>query len=871
VCWLPQYHDMGLIGYYLFPLVVGGTTYGFSPLDFLRRPLLWLETIGRVRATYASGPNFAFEYCLREDKIPRDRLGDLDLGSLRVLMNASEPARPSTYVRFLERFSRYGLRPEAFVVAYGLAEHTLAATHHGRRILTVNKPSLQRGSVHIEDPRPGEGTQQQIMSCGRPLEGVRMQIVDPETRAPLADGQIGEVWLAGQSVCGGYWNKPASTQEVFQNLVGDGAGDQDRYVRTGDLGFRHEGELFVCGRLKDLIIVRGVNHHPQDIEAVVEASSPKLRPGGVVAIDGGLDDRGSVVVVAEVRDPLDLPDPAAVFRAIRTACKVEPSTIAFVRARGLVRTTSGKLARDATRRRWLQGDLPVITTYSAPRAGGQASTSPQARLFGLLDSLGASGDEGHTFAEVGLDSLERVTLVCDIEALLEEHGAGDLAGELDVRALETLRVSVVASLLERLETEPDEAVEDFRRVMTASREERLGRERLRMRNDAALGLHSRVEVVADRGDPAEILLTGATGFFGPFLLDSLLRRTGHVVHVLIRADGREHGMQRIRESLHRSRLWTASMDAELQRRVRIVCGDVARPNLGLDARAWETLAMRVGAVIHDAALVNYVRGYEELRSTNVEGTRELIRLSLAGAKKAFHLISSTIIHGWTNKDVLFESDANHEMRDLDFGYAQTKWVAEQLVFAAGKAGVPIRVHRPSFISASSGGVSSRDDIIIRLLAFMINHGIGARTRNQLSFVPADVAADNIAAIFAADVHAASAAGPVFHVTARDYYNMEDVTRLITETYGVHFEYHDIPAFVAEMKRRCTPDDLVYPLLDFFARAQPRIVAMQNKRYDQERYRAAREACGGRDEPALAQTVSYLMSFLVGEGLVRLPR
>jgi len=872
VCWLPQYHDMGLIGYYLFPLVIGGTTYGFSPLNFLRRPLLWFELISRTRATYASGPNFAFEYCLREDKVPAERLRDLDLSSLRVLMNASEPSRPSTCVRFLDRFSRYGLRPEALVVAYGLAEHCLAATHYGRRILTVNKPSLQQGNICIEDPRPGGGTQQQIISCGRPLEGVRIQIVDPVTRAPLADGKIGEVWLAGQSVCGGYWNKPALTREVFQNHVGDGSEDQDLYVRTGDLGFRYDDELFVCGRKKDLIIIRGINYYPQDIEAVAEASSPKLRPGGVVAFDGGSEDAGSLVVVAEVSDSLDLPDPAHVFRTIRASCKVEPSTIAFVRARKIVRTTSGKLARNATRQSWLRGELPVIATHSAPRAGWQPhASSPHERLSNLLDSLRLAADEGCTFADVGLDSLERVTLVCDIEDLLEEYGACDFAKQIDLRALETLEVSVIASLLERLQTDSDEAVEGFRRLVAASKEERSGRERVRMRNDATLGFHSRVEVVADRDGPVDILLTGATGFFGPFLLDSLLRRTDHVYYVLIRADGVEHGMQRIRRSLQRSRLWTASMDAELQQRVRIACGDVARPNIGMNARAWDTLSGRVQAVVHNAAHVNYVRDYEELRSTNVEGTRELIRFSLARAKKAFHLISSTTIHGWTNKEVLFESDANCEMRNLDFGYAQTKWVSEQLAFAARKEGVPIRVYRPSFISASSGGVSSQDDVIIRLLSFMINHGIAPRTRNQLSFVPADVAADNIASIFGADFRATSARDPTLHITANDYYNLEDVTRLITRNYGVRFEYHDMPSFVTEMRLRSTPDDLVYPLLDFFSRACPRIVAMQNKRYSNECYRAARDACGGQDEPSLSRTVSYLMSFLIEEGLVQLDR
>ena len=219
VSWLPQSHDMGLIGYYLFPVVMGGTTYGFSPLDFLRRPILWLQTMSRVRATYASSPNFGFEYCLREDKLPTRQLDGLDLRSVRVLMNAAEPVRAETYLRFLERFTPYGLRPEAHVAAYGLAEHTLTATHHGRRIVAVNKGQLQQGRVRIEDTPPRNGGQMRLVSCGGPLEGVRLRVVEPETRLEVDEGNIGEIWLSGKSTCHGYWDRRKLTREVFGGFI----------------------------------------------------------------------------------------------------------------------------------------------------------------------------------------------------------------------------------------------------------------------------------------------------------------------------------------------------------------------------------------------------------------------------------------------------------------------------------------------------------------------------------------------------------------------------------------------------------------------------------------------------------------------------
>ena len=250
VSWLPQHHDMGLIGYYLHPLVMGGSTYGFSPSDFLRRPVSWLKTISRVRATYASSPNFGFEYCLREDKVPTDQLADVDLSSLRVLLNGSEPARAETYFRFLERFAPYGLRPEAHVVAYGLAENTLAATHYGKRVITLNRRLLRHGHLRIEQANGrGEG-QLQLLSCGKPLDGIDVRIVNPESRTVQPDKHIGEIWISGKSTCDGYWGRPELTNETFLNVISTEPEDRNLYLRSGDLGFMDEGELFVCGRTR---------------------------------------------------------------------------------------------------------------------------------------------------------------------------------------------------------------------------------------------------------------------------------------------------------------------------------------------------------------------------------------------------------------------------------------------------------------------------------------------------------------------------------------------------------------------------------------------------------------------------------------------
>src|ERR1700723_3124108 len=277
VSWLPQYHDMGLIGCYLYPALKGGTTYGFVPMDFIQRPILWFNAITTYRATAAAAPNFAYDYCLRAGSLSKENLEACDLSSLRVLMCAAEPVKPDTYTRFLEAFQPYGLKSESFYVAFGLAENTLAVSLGGRNIISVNKRALALGKARMTTEVSEIGGAPPIVSWGTPLPGLDVKIVDPEQHVALTPGSIGEIWLAGSGKCLGYWNNPELTLRQFHARLVDDSPYDDGYLRTGDMGFFHDGQLFVCGRIKDMIILRGQNYYPQDIEDVVEKSSGLIR------------------------------------------------------------------------------------------------------------------------------------------------------------------------------------------------------------------------------------------------------------------------------------------------------------------------------------------------------------------------------------------------------------------------------------------------------------------------------------------------------------------------------------------------------------------------------------------------------------------
>jgi thioester reductase-like protein len=397
------------------------------------------------------------------------------------------------------------------------------------------------------------------------------------------------------------------------------------------------------------------------------------------------------------------------------------------------------------------------------------------------------------------------------------------------------------------------AVRLAQQLLSAGAQARAG-EQLRMAADAMLPLPRSASSVAAHLDC--VVLTGATGFFGPFLLSSLLTQTKLPILVIARGHDDAHARQRVEVALRRAE--PAAMGDRFASRVRVWSGDLAAPGLGLaDAHRHELIA-RHCAIYHNAAQVDYVRTYDALRSVNVLGTQALLQLAMVGAPKSLHHVSSTFIFGWTRKGVLYENDDNGEMVGLDFGYSQSKWVAEQLVRRAGQAGLAVTIYRPSLISVARSLYGDTHDVAARLLAFMIRYGVAVDTPNQLSLLPVDTLAQNLVAISLRP----EAVGETYHLTADRYHSMTELTRQISHDFGYSFDELDIPCFISRLNDLAHPDDPVFPLLDFFNRAAPHIAAMSLKRYDNRCYRNARAAASGAlQDPTLAETARRLVLFL----------
>ena len=868
VSWLPQFHDLGLIGYYLFQVVIGGTTYGFSPLDFLRRPALWLETLSRYKATYTSAPNFGFEYCLSPERVPDDRLEGLDLSSVEVFMNAAEPVRPGTYRRFLERFARYGLRPAAHVAAYGLAENTLAVSNSGRRSVKIDRESLHaRAFIMASEDTPPE-QQLELVSCGKPLGGIHVRIVDPGTRVAVGDGGIGEIWVAGQSKCQGYWNQPELSEHVFNNSIAGDSNDTYSYLRTGDLGFLEAGELFICDRLKDIIILRGQNYYPEDLEIAVEKSSEKIQIGSVAAFRGP-DWEERLIVVVGLRNPGDPPHPDEVSRSLRVHGYAGPHTIVFVRRQAIRRTTSGKVARSLTRDKWLDGDLRTIETHM--RDGDEAGLNwahaqdVQAHYGRFLETYTLSGDENARPSEVGLDSLAMAELLVILERAVVQAGAHDLQEALHIPLLQRLTMSEISALVRGFQQDHAEWAINLHAELDELKRERDESEAAAMRRDAELDPQGTAAVPRADGTFNHVLLTGATGFLGPFLLRSLLDQTAAAYTVLVRATDPSAARERLKTELRAAGLYDLHTAEAFDARVRVISGDLASPRLGLSGLDWLRLTEKIDTIVHNAAWVDYVLDYDTLRPSNVEGTRELLRLACTLRRKQFHFVSSTTIFGWTGKRNLLERDSNPEMSGLDFGYAQTKWVSEQLVLQARKQGMDARIYRPAFLTTSTAGFGHSTDIVVRLLSFMIKYGVAPNADIQLSFMPVDIAAHNIAAVMTSS---AESQEPVLHVTIDEYFNMVDLTMQISKDHGTRFRYVDLEEFSREMKRLCTAADPVFPLVDFVARAHSKVVVMEGKRYRNTAFRQALKHSGaGVPDASLQEIVSFLMVHLRAGGML----
>jgi acyl-CoA synthetase (AMP-forming)/AMP-acid ligase II len=364
VTWMPHFHDYGLVQGLLQPFFSGDPCYFMSPLSFMKRPSQWLHAISRFEGTHSQAPNFAYDHCVRRVR-PEETAG-LNLSTWKAAGNAAEPINPDVLEAFIQAFGPHGFRRESFSPAYGLAEATLlvSSTPLGAGPMVVRLDAEAMESARISPARDGQGVRRTV-SCGVPLPGTRVAIVDPSSLRRMGDNRIGEIWVSDTAVAAGYWNQPARTGETFRAFLADTG--EGPWLRTGDLGFMLDGNLYVSGRLKDLIIIRGANFAPQDIEWVAQCSHPALERTEAAAFGLEVNGEEQLILIQELSrkdggaDGLDLEEVAiSVREAIAQEFDVRTHTVALVRRGAVLKTSSGKIQRRACRQALLTGAMPTM-------------------------------------------------------------------------------------------------------------------------------------------------------------------------------------------------------------------------------------------------------------------------------------------------------------------------------------------------------------------------------------------------------------------------------------------------------------------------------------------------------------------------------
>lgn len=449
VNWLPLFHDLGLVTAVLWPVYLGAPSTLMAPANFVREPAMWLKAITKYRGSMCGAPNFAYDLC--SDKISDNDLDGLDLSSWRVCYNAAEPVRAETLNRFAARFKSIGFNENAFYPSFGMAEATACVTGVHWDIkphqLHVNKKALANNVLEVVDDKHPQ--MKALVSCGTALEPHDLKIVDPESLQALKDGEVGEIWFSGPSVSPGYWQLQELSSTTFnQKIQGDGT--QRGYMRTGDLGLIYQGELYVTGRIKDLIILRGRNYYPQDIEATTAKAHSAIRSGYVAAFSVVENDVEQLAVVAEIeREVFRSINADEVVQAIRHQIaldhEIAVSTVVLLRPYKIPVTSSGKIRRKQTKQMLLDGELEAINQLQSAeshRLLPQTQTEQRLLLIWEKALKNPSISIADNFFEIGGDSISGVDIIAGIKKEFDQL-------ELDINAIQ--EVPTIAAMAQKID------------------------------------------------------------------------------------------------------------------------------------------------------------------------------------------------------------------------------------------------------------------------------------------------------------------------------------------------------------------------------------------------------------------------------------
>ena len=752
VCWLPHFHDLGLVAHYLAALYCGGHNVLLSPSSVVQNPSVWLKAITEYGGTITGAPNFAYQLCV--DKVHNSNLVHLDLSTLDLVINAAEPIKPNTIRSFINKFSTCGFKSHAFLPAYGMAEATVFISCGEKTQEPIfKKIDRHQFSVHgiakVVDGNRTENTQE-FVGCGKSWLEEEIKIVDPDTGLEKMPNSVGEIWVSGDHVMNGYFNNPEATSETLALLHGCST----KYLRTGDLGFIDEnGELFVTGRVKDLIIINGANYYPQDIEHAMEEASKFVRKGCLAAFSVGNNSSEEVIVAVEVTSQAlkEIKSNAKIFtqmagvlcEAVGTKLDINLKKIIFLKPGQIDKTSSGKIKRQACKQMYLdgyEGNLSVWPDKSTNNIANESHIMKNIQqILSAVNELG--GEHLKVFSTLMQILSEKHNIHLgdfDLDQSIFFYGIDsinivDIHAEMEKRLGATIKSDAFFEANNFLDM-IDAIVKCMDNNECTTRERSL-RKDIETRFEVLKAEFEKAQATLPHADRSgNVLLTGASGYVGIYLLKEILDSTDFTVHCVVRAANETLGWDRIVRNAARYQISFPASQAE---RVKITIADISKERMGLSRDKYEEIANKVDSIYHCAAIDNFYLPYSVLKKTNVYGTVEMVKFATVGKIKPLYYVSSCAASLLENRDDKIQTIG------LINGYAQTKYVSEKIIMRLIDRGFPAINYRFGYLYSLEADMADENESFETFLSSIYEMGRMPDIDIVFDLTPVEYAAKSI--------------------------------------------------------------------------------------------------------------------------------
>ena len=728
VSWVPFYHNIGLVSGILLPITADqGEVYFIPPLQFLKDPKIWIKVLSGFKANATAGPNSAYEACTRLFR-KEDALA-YDLSHANMLLNGSEFVHAETIEKFCDLF---GIETDSFSNGYGLSECVCVGTVavNSFKYQRIDMDAYQEGKFILTE----NDTSKSIVSLGPPIGSLKILAVR-EDGVPCPENEIGEIYIQGDSVCRGYFENPKES-ERFRATV---QGHDGFFFRTEDMGAIFEGELYLTGRLKEMIIVNGKNIFPSDIARLLRGSCPSISEEAISVFSVQTSTGEDPILCIESEPRLFEPLVREINRAMVESFEFSFSDIVFVKPDTLPRTDNRKIKTNATRQYYEQSKLDILyntKAFGKPELYKRQYTTELAKDASLetIREFVRNIFKNHTgyhefddnteFTDLGVDSLTAVEMLDELE-----HLAGV---EIDIRYIsDLLTVNGLALHIQNLLAGEEVKRVDWAKEIILPEKIRPGGEYLILPEDCR-----------------KLFLTGSTGFLGAYLIKALLsspRGSNVTIYCHVRAETEEKALDRVVDNMKFFKCW----EERFRDRLVAVPGDLTKINLGIEKELYDSLINEVDAVYHNGAVLNFLFSYSRLKPVNVGGTIEALRFASAGKPKYFHYISSYSVFDNPSHfgKTVNEQDPLTSPDGYFLGYSETKWVSEKLVAEAQSRGLRTSVYRPGEITGGlKEGVWKLEDMISRTLVGCIQMRAVPEMDISLPLTPVDFVSKAVAHI-----------------------------------------------------------------------------------------------------------------------------